>query len=515
VRRVASEVVASTPDSTGGDRPDADAPAARFANAIGDVTAIGRRDFRAGLFQGPYRRLFTAQCVSSLGDWLGFLAIAAIAANLDKSHADVAVGVVVSARLLPGFFFGAFASALLDRWDRKKIMVTCDIGRGLIYCAIPFVHVVAGLFLASVVLELLTLMWTPAKEASVPNLVGPDQLAAANSASLASAYATIVPAVALFPALTFIAGTLSHVHPLRFFKLHPESIAVYADVVSFFVSAAIISRLPLPRRTPEQKLAVAASTLRSTWNDAREGWRFIGTTYRVRAVIVGFCTALVGGGMVVPLGVTYSQNILHKGATGFGLLELALGLGVAAGVLALFVVQRRLHHDTVFVSAVAGAGVSIIVAAFMSNLALTMLCIGALGACTGAVYVLGFTILGESTDDALRGRIFGVFYTLVRLCLLLAFTLAPFLSALLDGLSDNLHLTVHGHVLHHEIGTATWHFALPGTRLTLWFGGLIILGAALRARSDIRRGVAEGQIPARPKTPRVEPAPGTDPAATN
>jgi dTMP kinase len=479
----------------GGERPDAVAAAARYAAALGDVSAMGARDTRASLFRGPYRRLASAQVVSSFGDWLGFLAITALAARVGKSNADVAVSVVLSARLLPGFFFGAFASALLDRWDRKKVMVVCDIGRGIIYGLVPFVHDVAGLFLASLLLELLTLMWTPAKEASVPNLVPPEKLAAANSASLAAAYGTIVPAVLVFPVLSVLANALASVHALRF--ITSESIAIYVDVLSFFVSAICISGLALPRRGEAEKLAASTATLRSTWHDARDGWRFIGTTYRVRAVIVGFCTALIGGGMLLPLGVTYSVKILHKGTTGFSLLELSLGLGVAAGVLALSVVQKHLNHDTVFMFAVFGAGVAIVVAACMSNLALTMLCIGALGVCTGGVYVLGFTILGESTDDALRGRIFGVFYTLVRFCLLLAFTLAPLLSGLLDGLSDHLHRHVGRVVIHHELGTSAWHIALPGTRLTLWLGGLIILGAAWWARSDLHRAVAEGQVPGR------------------
>ena len=463
-------------------------------SALGEVTHIAERETRAGLFRGPYRRLFEAQVVSSFGDWLGFLAIAAVAGRVGKSNADVAIGVVLSARLLPGFFFGAFATSLLDRWDRKKVMVSCDIGRGLIVGVIPFVHSVAGLFVASLMLELLTIMWTPAKEASVPNLVPPDQLAAANSASLASAYGTILPAVLVFPLLTLVADGLGHVHHLRFFRLSQESIAIYVDVISFFVSALLIARLVLPRRTAAEKSAIAPVSLRSMWHEAREGWRFIGSTYRVRAVIIGFSTALIGGGMVVPLGFTFSTNVLHKGATGFALLVLALGIGVSAGVLALTVLQKRIHHDSGFVLSVFGAGLSLLAAATMSNMALTMLCIAVLGACAGGVYVLGFTIVGESTDDALRGRTFGVFYVLVRLCLLLAFTLAPFLSGLFGGLSEHLYRTAGGRRIHHEIGTVSWHVGLPGTRLTLWLGGMIVLAAAGWARRDLRRAVSEGQV---------------------
>jgi len=466
------------------ERPPAEEAAARYAS----VASIGDAKAREGLFTGPYRRLFTAQVVSSLGDWVGFLAVTSLAARVGKSNADVAVGVVLSARLLPGFFFGAFATGLLDRLDRKKVMVTCDIGRGLVVGILPFVHNVPGLFVASLVLELLTLMWTPAKEASVPNLVPPERLAAANSASLASAYATIVPAAGLFPALTVVAEALAHVHALRF--LTQESLAIYLDVITFFTSAFLISGLALPRRGGEEKHAAPPATLGSTWRDAKEGWRFIGQTYRVRAVIIGFCTGMIGGGMVVPLGVTFSANVLHKGPTGFGLLEFSMGLGVAAGVLAISFGQKRLNHDRTFSMAVAGAGVAIIFAAAMSNIGLVMLGIGLLGVCAGTVYVLGFTILGASTTDDIRGRIFGVFYTLVRLCLLLAFTLAPLLSALLGGLSNRLHRTVRGHVIKGEVGTARFHVALPGARLTLWLGGVIILGAAFTARRDLHKAAA-------------------------
>jgi dTMP kinase len=464
--------------------------AERYVQALDEVSTLGDLPDRS-IFVGPYRRLFTAQCVSSFGDWLGFLAVVSLAGAATKSNKDVAVGVVLSARLIPGFFFGAFATSLLDRWDRKRLLVVCDIGRGLTFAVLPFVHTVYGLFLASVLLELLTLMWTPAKEASVPNLVPHDKLAAANSASLASAYGTILPAALFYPALTAVAGLLGHVHQVHYLKAHQDTFAVYLDVLTFFFSAFLISRLPLPRRTAAQKADIAAATPKTMWLDAKEGWRYIRRTYRVRAVILGFCTGLIGGGMVVPLGITFSEQVLHAGTTGYALLEMALGIGVAAGVMVVSVWQRRVSHTRAFGWSVSVAGVSLLVAASLSRMALVMLAIGVFGACVGSVYVLGFTILGSSTNDEIRGRIFGMFYALVRLCLLLAFTLAPLISGLLNGLSDHLTRTVHGKVIRHELGTTAFHVSLPGTRLTLWLGGLIILAASWVARRDLSRGEAE------------------------
>jgi dTMP kinase len=97
---------------------------------------------------------------------------------------------------------------------------------------------------------------------------------------------------------------------------------------------------------------------------------------------------------------------------------------------------------------------------------------------------LGFTILQTNVEDALRGRIFATLQTLSRFCLILAFTAAPFISSVLDGLSSRLfdrHISVFG------LG-----IGLHGVRLTLWLGGLIIIGAgaltvaALRDRTEHR-----------------------------
>jgi dTMP kinase len=130
-------------------------------------------------------------------------------------------------------------------------------------------------------------------------------------------------------------------------------------------------------------------------------------------------------------------------------------------------------------------------AASMSTLPLALVGVFVLGICAGAVYVVGFTLLHENVDDELRGRIFSVLYTLVRLCLLVAFALGPFLSEALNSISRSLFTdrTVSlpgGHELF-----------LPGVRLTLWLAAVIIflagvvvarsLAAERKANADVDR----------------------------
>jgi dTMP kinase len=423
-------------------------------------------------------RLWLAQVVSSLGDWIGFVAVTAIAARIGKSSPDSAVGVVLSARLIPGFFLAPAAGVFLDRWDRKKVMVACDVGRGLVLCTLPFVDTLPGLVLASFMLEVLTLLWSPAKEASVPNLVPADRLANANSLSLVAAYGTFPVGSAVFAALAGVAKWLGGYSVLHSLRVSQETVAIWFDVGTFFVSAIMISTLTLPTRKKSGEHHDGGFDLGRTFRELKEGWRFIGSSPVVRSVILGIGTGLIGGGMMVPLGVVMSRQVLGGGAAGFGLLLTALGSGVAVGIVSLSLLQKRIPHEKMFVASVLFAGAFQIAGASMSSLLPAMFFVAALGLCAGSVYVLGFTILQTNVEDELRGRTFATLYTLIRFCLLLAFGLAPILSGLLDGLSKSL---VNGHIRVGGYG-----IDLPGVRLTLWLGGAIIMGAGVLARFALR-----------------------------
>jgi dTMP kinase len=412
------------------------------------------------LGSSSFFRLWLAQVVSSLGDWIGLVAILSLAARIGGNSPEAAISLVMSARMVPGFFFGSVAGVLVDRWDRKRVMVTCDVGRGFVLATLPFVDTIGGLFLASLALEILTLLWSPAKEASVPNLVDTRRLTTANSLSLAAAYGTFPVGSALFASLTKVAEFIGGWGPLHFLELNRESLAIYVDVVTFFTSAALIATLALPRNTRRH----GRVDLARTFVELKEGWRFIGTSPVVRSVMVGLGTGLIGGGMVAPLGPTFANRVLDAGAAGFGLLLTALGMGLAIGVVGLTTIQSRVSHVQVFPIAVLGAGGAMLVAASMSSLGLTMLFIGAMGVCAGAVYVLGFTLLQENVEDELRGRIFATLYTLSRLCLLVSLTLAPLAASAIDGLTDRV----------------------PGVRITLWIGAVIILLAGLLAARTLQ-----------------------------
>jgi len=273
----------------------------------GDATQPLPADGRPAEPRGPrllgstsFFRLWLAQVVSSLGDWIGLFAILTLSARVGKGSPEAAIALVMSARMIPGFFLASVGGVLVDRWDRRKVMVTCDIGRGLVLATLPLVKTVWGLFLASLVLEILTLLWSPAKEASVPNLVQSDKLASANSFSLAAAYGTFPLGSALFASLTKVAEIVGrHAGAFDFLRLNQESLAIYFDVVTFFLSASLIYSLRLARNRPVERTPI---DLTRTFTEIKEGWRFIGTNPTGRSVMVGRGTGLVGGGLIAALG---------------------------------------------------------------------------------------------------------------------------------------------------------------------------------------------------------------------
>lgn len=461
-------------------------------------------------------RLWMAQVVSSLGDWIGLIAILAIAARVSH-NSGAAVSLVMVTRVLPGFLLGTVGGVIIDRFDRRKVMVLCDIGRASLLVLLPFVENLGGLLLISLGLEILTLLWGPAQAASVPNLVDEEHLSSANSLSLAASFGTFPIASIIFSLLAGVAAVLGDFDLISAFKVDQEALALVFDAITFLVSAAIIYRLPLPR--PEKRANGNGKRIdwTETFREIKEGLQFISQHALVRGVMLGLGFGLIGAGAMIPLGPSFAQEVLNGGAAAFGVLMTALGFGAAIGVVTLLWLQRRLPRITVFCCAVIGTGGFLALAASFSALAPAALMIGAVGACAGTTYVTGFTVLQESVADELRGRIFAALYTVVRLCLLIALTVSPLWSDFWDWVTRELF----GDQL---VSIGPYTYALPGVRLALWGGGLITFVAGFVAWRSIRRAERHATDAAEPE-PRdagpmelrplglVEPSPLAEPDA--
>ena len=435
----------------------------------GDENRIGRSH---PVFGSPgFLRLWVAQVVSAFGDWIGFLAIIEIARRLGGGQPGSAIALVMLARVLPGFFLASVGGVIVDRVDRKRLLITCDILRAGVLLLIPLIERVWALVLASLVLELATSLWGPAKEAIVPNLVPKEQLTAANSLSLVAAYGTFPLAAGAFIGLAKFAEWLGGS------SIGQVEWALALDAVTFLIAAGLIATLPLLRHRRDANNTPSIDLSQGV-RELREGWTFIAISPQVRAVLVGLGTGMIGGGMLIPLGAVFNDAVLGAGNAGFGTILVTMGLGVAAGVSALSAVQRRFAKDRPFGAAVFGAGTCLLFAVTSSDTFLTLAGVFAMGVFAGSGYVLGFTLLHENVEEQLRGRVFSALYTLVRFCLLLSITVGGFLSDGFNWLFDVL--------FDNEISVGSWAMALPGVRGALWLASTFMLLAGALAWVALR-----------------------------
>ena len=214
-------------------------------------------------------------------------------------------------------------------------------------------------------------------------------------------------------------------------------------------------------------------------------------------MLVGLGTGMIGGGMLVPLGAVFNDEVLGAGSAGFSSILVAMGLGVGVGVALVTLLQSAANHfgrqsalaaegrARLFVFSVFLAGASLLFAASASITLLVLAGVLLLGLAAGSVYVTGLTLLHENVEEVLRGRVFAAMYTLVRFCLLISMAAGGFLS---DGFHWFFEVA-----FDNEIRVGGSVLALPGVRGALWLGALLILMAGVLAALSLRSRRGEGR----------------------
>jgi dTMP kinase len=433
---------------------------------------IPDHDLRAVLLIPAFRRLWTALSLSSFGDWLGLLALTALAPRLAHdgyAAANFAIAGVFILRLAPAILVGPIAGVVADRLDRRYTMVICDLARFLLFLSIPLVGTLTWLFVATFLIEVASLVWIPAKEATVPNLVPRERLESANQLSLFTTYGSAPVAAVVFAGLALLTGILDNAFP----QLAAVDLALYVNAATFLVSALTILRLTaIPAREPLPE----GETHPSVWRTLVEGWTYVGRTRLVRGLVVGMLGAFAAGGAVIGLARTFVTD-LGGGDPGYGLLFGTVFLGLAGG---MFLGPRLLpdfSRRRLFGLAIGGAGLSLALLGLIPNLVIAVFVTLVIGAFAGVAWVTGYTLLGLEVPDELRGRTFAFVQTMVRVVLVLVLAVSPLLAAAFGRhqveVTDALALTYNG---------AAFVFLLAG----LLAAGL---GIASYRHMDDRRGV--------------------------
>ena len=430
--------------------------------------------FRDLLTHGSFARLLAAMSVSSFGDWVGFVAVTSIVASLGGGTASLAVSGVMIARTLPAFLFGPIAGTLVDRLDRKRLMIVADLARGVLYVSMVFLRELWAIYLLSFTIECLSLLWGPARDASLPNLVPRRQLSNANSLVLLSSYATLPIGGAAFTAVTAVStwtgGRIPALHS------QPESLALVLDAGTFLFSAVMVAGIPI-RSHPTG--GTARLDLSRVWRDTLDGINFLREESIAAAMTGGIVVAFGAVGAVLALGPVFVQQTLDAGPSGWGLVVSAFGVGMGLGMASAGQVAKVVDREIAFVWSLIAAAAALFILATMPNLSWAIVFTVWLGAFCGLAWVSGYTLLQENVADEFRGRTFGSLTTLARMFLFLSLAAFPALAQLFESFVRWVGAT------QFYIGGN--RIDLSGSRLALCVAGLMVVGAGVNTRRLLKR----------------------------
>ncbi|NLU80257.1 dTMP kinase [Micromonospora sp. HNM0581] len=447
----------------------------------------------------PFRRLWIVLGAASFGDWLGLLATSVFAAaQVEGSTAKgAAFGGVIAIRLLPALLLGPVAGVLADRFDRRWTMVICDLLRFVLFASIPLyaltgasgARVVSWAAIATFLIETVTLLWIPAKEAAVPNLIPRARLESANQLTLITTYGLtpVFAAIVLSSLDGIIRGATGGEMPDW---AQPAQLALWFNAFSRLATAVVVAFgiKEISQGQTDERERTEQSMLRQF----TEGWRFIGQTPLVRGLVLGILGAFAGGGIVIGTARFFADS-LGAGDAAFYLLFGAIFIGLAIGIGLGPMIVREMSRRRWFGMSIVLASASVMTLAFAIHLSMALVGAVLVGAGAGMAFLSGTTLLGGEVADEVRGRVFAVVQIGTRLVLILAIAL----GSLLAGVGGSRTFTI-----------ADLGISVSSTRLLLLAAGAagIFAGISAFGQMDDKKGVPVladlwGSIRGRPLMP--------------
>jgi MFS family permease len=355
-----------------------------------------------GLFKRnpDFTKLYIAQLISFGGDW--FASVALLTVVLEKTHSATLAALVFAAQTVPFAIVSPFAGVIVDRLDRKVIMVSADLIRVLLALGFIFFQSRSTIWVVFVLLSLLSAFsafFEPASSAALPNLVALPDLARAN-VLIGSAWGTMLVVGAALGGL--VAATLGN------------TAAFAGDASSFAISAALLlsirGRFRESERVKEHEVTIGA--------DIRETISFARREHHVLALLVVKAGFGIAAGAIGLISV-FAVDVFHGGAGTIGLLMSARGVGALIGPFLIRSWMRerdeRLFTGLSIAAVIFAGGYGLFSIAPTAWLAAVGACIAHIGG--GSTWTLSTYGLQRFTPDAIRGRVFSFDYGLVTLTL--------------------------------------------------------------------------------------------------
>jgi len=357
-----------------------------------------------------FSKLLLGQTVSTLGDRVADVAVVILAYQLTGS--PIAVGFSLFFGLLPMVILGPLAGVFVDRWDRKRTMIACDLVRAGLAFSLVWATSIYHIYIVLFLLRLFRLFFTPAHSASIPHLVERDQLVTASS---------------LGQGVDYLAGLLGPTVGGLIVAVGGTQGAFFFDAWTFLFSAGAIALVSLPKQVPHQ----CSGNTHTILSDMAEGLRFIYQDKTILFYVSLFMSLAFAFGTLSVVLVVYVEEVLHQGAGMLGGLLSMQGAGLLIATVITGQVGKLWVRRSVVTALSALLGVALTCTVLNPGWVLMLALMTLVGFVQGGVSVLARATLMESVPTDLRGRVFGSFNSGVNMTNLLAVGSIGFLAALI------------------------------------------------------------------------------------
>ena len=363
--------------------------------------------------------LWWSGTLSSFGDWATLFASVALASYLgsEGGNSELTAVIPIVARIIPALM-SSFAGILADRFNKKNVMIICDLSRMVIVLGLFFTTTLIQLFLINFLSEIFSLIRQPSRESAVPEVVDNEYLVKANSLFTVGTYASLPLASLAFGVISdnsLIEGIVSYGNGWN------GSVIFVIDSVTFLISSFLL--LYLRTDSPNKNIEKQSNVL----GDLKEGLNYFLSVQELRIVTTSISLSLVGAGALFVLGNTYLTESLKFTQSSFGFMIASFGFGIifTMVILSYFVTSFSRIPFFIGISMVI-TGLSLLFAFNSSEFSTILFFIFISGIGSGSVYLLTISYLQSTTDKNLRGRVFGNFYTIGRLSILLSLFISGF-----------------------------------------------------------------------------------------
>lgn len=351
-----------------------------------------------------FRLLFIGQTISQLGDWFNTVAVFALLLDLTGSATAVAWMMIV--QFLPVALVGPMAGVIVDRIDRRRLMIATDLIRGVLILGLLLVREPEQIWIAYAVMSLTvsaSAFFEPARTATIPNVTSAAELMPANALASAAWSAMLAIGASVGGLVTAVAG---------------RNVAFVVNAASFFVSAFFISRTRYDS-TPPAVPRVAGFLALTGIPDLVEGFRYMRARTHVAALMFVKAGWGLAGGVLLLLTI-FGQRVFPVGgstAAGIGVLYGARGIGAALGPIMLrwILGQQPKALRMTIGPAYFMVGIFYLMLAWAPTLWLAAIAVLFAHFGGSILWVFSTVLLQLEVPDRFRGRIFAVELALVTL----------------------------------------------------------------------------------------------------